>query len=74
MEIISELPCGFLDELNLDNDRKNVLLEQINRFNRLSEIKISNKDIKLDILGNIIFYTFLNYLLLPKVCSFNLSI
>ena len=55
MEIISELPCGFLDELNLDNDRKNVLLEQINRFNRLSEIKISNKDIKLDILGNIIF-------------------
>lgn len=55
MESMSELPSGFLDELELDKSRKSVLISQINRFNSISKMSISNKDIKLDALGNIIF-------------------
>lgn len=55
MEIISELPCGFLDELELESDRKDVLLGQINRFNDLSKKDLPNKKIVFDSFGNIVF-------------------
>ncbi len=54
-DVITELPEGFLDELNLDKSNKSVLLEQINRFNVVNEINVSNKDIKFDTLGKIVF-------------------
>lgn len=55
MAVISELPVDFLDELELDKNRKDILIAQINRFNVLSEKEIFNKDIKTDSAGNIIF-------------------
>lgn len=55
MEFISELPGDFLDELELDRERKDVLIAQINRFNCLSERELPNKNIKVDSVGNIIF-------------------
>lgn len=54
-EIITDLPEGFLDELDLDNGNKNVLLEQINRFNEVKKMDIPNKDIRFDALGRIVF-------------------
>ena len=47
MEFISELPGDFLDELELDRERKDVLIAQINRFNCLSERELPNKNIKI---------------------------
>lgn len=55
MKSVSELPNGFLDEFELDESKKSVLISQVNRFNSISKMSISNKDIKLDALGNIIF-------------------
>lgn len=55
MDLITDLPDDFLDELELDKVRKDILLAQINRFNAIAEKRVDNKNIKLDALGNIIF-------------------
>ena len=54
-EIITELPSEFLDELELDSHRKNILIDQINRFNYLSEKKIKNKGLIFDSSGKVLF-------------------
>lgn len=54
-EIITELPSEFLDELELDSHRKNILIDQINRFNYLSEKRIKNKGLIFDSSGKVLF-------------------
>lgn len=54
-QIITDLPEDFLDELELDSQRRTVLIEQINRFNNLSERTIDNKGLMFDDSGKVLF-------------------
>ena len=54
MELVTEIPDGFLIEKPLTNEQINILIEQINRFNKLSELDISKKEVKLSEDGKII--------------------
>ena len=54
MELVTKIPDSFLIEKPLTNEQITYLVEQINRFNKLNELDISKKEVKLSEDGKVI--------------------
>jgi len=53
-EILTDLPSGFLDELDISQQQKSILIAQINRFNLLKDKEVKNKGLIIDAQGRIV--------------------